>query len=81
MNIQIQPGDPVIIIVSGQLDTLSAVDFGKEIQKILESDSLHVVLDANHLTYVSSAGLRLLLTLQKRMSAKGGGICGEARTD
>ncbi|MCD7975754.1 MAG: STAS domain-containing protein [Tannerellaceae bacterium] len=72
MNIQIQPGDPVIIIVSGQLDTLSAVDFGKEIQKILESDSLHVVLDANHLTYVSSAGLRLLLTLQKRMSAKGG---------
>jgi len=73
MNIQIQPGDPVIIIVSGQLDTLSAVDFGKEIQKILESDSLHVVLDANHLTYVSSAGLRLLLTLQKRMSAKGGG--------
>ncbi|MCD7916660.1 MAG: STAS domain-containing protein [Tannerellaceae bacterium] len=72
MNIQIENGDPVVMIVSGQSDTLTAVDFEREIQKILASTFMNVVLDVGGLTYVSSAGLRLLLTLQKRLSAKGG---------
>jgi len=61
-----------IMSLSGQLDTLTATDFEKEIHNILANNVLSVILDGSELTYVSSAGLRLLLTLQKGMTAKGG---------
>lgn len=72
MKITIEPGVETVIALSGQLDTLTSVDFEKEIQKVLSSDANAVILNGAELTYVSSAGLRLLLTLQKGMSAKGG---------
>ncbi|MDL2256276.1 STAS domain-containing protein [Parabacteroides sp. OttesenSCG-928-K15] len=72
MKIIIQPGEETVVKLSGQLDTLTAVDFEKEIRTIIDSDAKAVVLDGTELTYVSSAGLRLLLTLQKGMTAKNG---------
>ncbi|MDH6343125.1 anti-sigma B factor antagonist [Parabacteroides sp. PFB2-12] len=72
MKIQVEPGNETVITLSGQLDTLAAVDFEKEIRTVLESDAQAVVLDGAGLTHVSSAGLRLLLTLQKGMTAKKG---------
>ena len=58
--------------LSGQLDTLSSPDLEKEITNILEGNAQNVVLDGGKLTYISSAGLRLLLILQKKMGQKGG---------
>jgi len=72
MKITIEPGKETVITLSGQLDTLTAVDFEKEIHNILKTETSTVVLNGAELTYVSSAGLRLLLTLQKGMTAKGG---------
>lgn len=72
MKIKIEPGEETLIYLSGQLDTLTAIDFEKEIQKILNTDTKAVVLDGAEWTYVSSAGLRLLLTLQKGMTVKKG---------
>lgn len=72
MKITIVSGSETLIALSGQLDTLTAIDFEKEIQQVLESGATVVVLDGKELTYVSSAGLRLLLTLHKGMTTKGG---------
>ena len=72
MKIEIENGDALTISLSGQLDTLSAPDFEKEIQGILKGDDLHIILNGDELTYISSAGLRLLLTLQKGVRGKGG---------
>jgi anti-sigma B factor antagonist/stage II sporulation protein AA (anti-sigma F factor antagonist) len=72
MEITIENGEVLTISLSGQLDTLTSADFEKEIRNILSGDSPDVVLDGKMLTYISSAGLRLLLTLQKGMKAKGG---------
>lgn len=72
MEIKIKHGTETVICLSGQLDTLSSPDFEKEIVKILEGDAKKVILDGSELTYISSAGLRLLLILQKKMSQKGG---------
>lgn len=72
MKIKIEPGIETTIHLSGQLDTLTAVDFEKEIQNVLNTEATVVVLDGAGLSYVSSAGLRLLLTLQKGMTAKKG---------
>ena len=65
MKITIENGKETVINLSGQLDTLTSVDLEKEIAPILQGETQTVVLDGAELTYISSAGLRLLLTLQK----------------
>lgn len=72
MTIKIENGKETVIKLSGQLETLTSIDFEKEITKVLASDTETVILDGTELTYVSSAGLRLLLTLQKGMKSKNG---------
>ena len=72
MEIEIKHGTETVICLSGQLDTLSSPDLEKEITNILEGNAQNVVLDGGKLTYNSSAGLRLLLILQKKMGQKGG---------
>ena len=72
MEIKIKHGTETVISLSGQLDTLSSPDLEKEITAILEGEAMKVILDGSELTYISSAGLRLLLILQKKMSQKGG---------
>jgi len=72
MKITIEKGTDTIISLSGQLDTLTATDFEKEIHDILAGNTSSVILDGSELTYVSSAGLRLILTLHKGMIAKSG---------
>ncbi|MDR1918771.1 MAG: STAS domain-containing protein [Tannerellaceae bacterium] len=72
MKITVENGREMTISLSGQLDTLTAVEFEKEIQKALKDEQKHIVLNGEGLTYISSAGLRLLLTLQKGTTNKGG---------
>lgn len=72
MKIQVVAGKETLLSVSGQIDALNMNEFEEVVKGILAGDSLAVVFDCNGLTYVSSAGLRILLTLQKGMSAKQG---------
>ena len=56
--------------VNGRIDTVTVT----EAESILKSDLdgiTEVVLDFKGLDYISSAGLRLLLTLQKTMNKQG----------
>ena len=71
MKITIENGKETVINLSGQLDTLTSIDLEKEIAPILQGEVQTVVLNGAELTYISSAGLRLLL-LQKGMKNKGG---------
>ena len=59
------------IALEGRLDTMTAPDLEAELGKSTpECDSL--VFDFSKLDYISSAGLRVLLSAHKAMSAKGG---------
>lgn len=51
--------------VEGRLDTITAPDLEK---KITELDINELVLDLNKLDYISSAGLRVILTAHKKFS-------------
>lgn len=77
MKITIENGKETVINLSGQLDTLTSIDLEKEITPILQGEAQTVVLNGAELTYISSAGLRLLLTLQKGMKSKGGSFRAE----
>ena len=66
-----QNGTALTIALEGQLDTMTAPALEAELEDALKSaDSL--VLDFSELDYVSSSGLRVLLSAHKRMSCKGG---------
>lgn len=60
--------------VSGRLDTPSSIQAQKEIVPLLNNADKEIVLDCTNLSYISSSGLRLLLTIRKESSDKGGKI-------
>ena len=64
-------GTALEIALAGRLDTMTAPELEAELNKDLGgADSL--TLDFGKLDYISSAGLRVLLTAHKAMAAKGG---------
>ena len=66
-----QNGTALEIAREGRLDTMTAPELEAELKQSLEAaDSL--VLDFGKLDYISSAGLRVLLSAHKTMSPKGG---------
>ena len=56
--------------VKGRLDTATAPDLEKELKESLDSVT-ELILDFSELEYVSSAGLRVILSMQKIMSKQG----------
>ena len=66
-----QNGTALEIALEGRLDTMTAPELEAELNKSLGgADSL--TLDFSKLEYISSAGLRVLLSAHKTMNAKGG---------
>ena len=64
-------GTALEIALEGRLDTMTAPELEAELNQSLgNADSL--TLDFSKLDYISSAGLRVLLSAHKAMSAKGG---------
>lgn len=64
-------GDKLTIALEGRLDTTTAPEFEAVLKEELPN-AQSVVLDFEKLEYISSAGLRVLLTAQKEMVKKGG---------
>ena len=65
--------DILYIAVEGRIDASNATAAEEKIFNIKkENPGKHVVVDADKLEYISSAGLRVILKAQKAMTAKGG---------
>ena len=63
-------GSILEIALEGRLDTMTAPQLEAELASLGGAESL--VLDCSKLDYISSAGLRVLLSAHKIMSRKGG---------
>ena len=64
-------GNALEIALEGRLDTMTAPELEAELNQSM-SGAESLVLDFSKLEYISSAGLRVLLSAHKAMSAKGG---------
>ena len=64
-------GTALEIVLEGRLDTMTAPELEAELNQSLGSAE-SLTLDFSKLEYISSAGLRVLLSAHKVMSAKGG---------
>lgn len=71
MNINIEKTNgAVLMTLEGRLDTTTAPELEKAIND--EGEALKsLVLDFGGVDYISSAGLRVLLTAQKKMNVQG----------
>jgi len=67
----VKEDEVVVVALNGRLDTLTAPSLEKEINAILEAGSTQLLIDAAALDYLSSAGLRLFVTVAKALEGKG----------
>lgn len=71
MNIDVKKNaDSLTIEIGGRLDTTTAPALNKVINENIENIK-NLTMDLNNLEYISSAGLRVLLSAQKRMQKIG----------
>ncbi len=63
-------GEMLSIALEGRLDTVTAPEFEAELKDSLDAVT-ELVMDMKDLEYISSAGLRVLLSAQKSMNQKG----------
>ena len=63
-------GTKLEFVLDGRLDTITAPQLEEEVKANIDSIT-ELVFDFSNLAYVSSAGLRVLLSAQKTMNDKG----------
>lgn len=61
-----------IICLEGKVDTNTAPEFDSALTHLIESGSQHIVADFEKLSFISSAGLRVLLAAAKKLKATQG---------
>ena len=61
----------MVATLIGELDTAAAIDVEKALQPLYESKGVDVVIDCEKLEYISSSGLRILLSILKKTKAGG----------
>ena len=81
MTIELKKNNQETVIeIVGRLDTITAPALDKTINEDI-GDAKNLVLDVKGMEYISSAGLRVLLSAQKKMqkigSMKVTGVCPE----
>lgn len=73
MEIRIQEsGRAWVVAVAGKLDALSVGDYEKAMSQLIGAGKMRFVVDFAKLDYISSAGLRVLLTTAKQLKPKDG---------
>ena len=66
-----QNGEKVVAI-EGRVDTVTVTDLEMKVSPIWAMPAITLVFDCEKLEYVSSSGLRIILTTHKQITARGG---------
>jgi anti-anti-sigma factor len=68
----------LVVYLEGRLGAFEAANLGKELETLLTDDDYYIVLDMAGAQYLSSGGIRLLLSTQRKLTGKTGhvSLCG-----
>ena len=58
----------------GRLDTPAALEIAPQMNELAEDAGGTIILDCSELSYISSSGLRIFITLRKAAAEKGGKV-------
>lgn len=73
INIKKETGE-TIALLSGRLDTPASLEVAPDFEELKACADGTIVLDCSDMSYISSSGLRLFLSLRKAAAEKGGRI-------
>ncbi|MHB8771050.1 MAG: STAS domain-containing protein [Syntrophales bacterium] len=65
-------GGAMVVSVTGRIDAVTAPEFEKGLSAVIAAGDTVLLLDMNGLEYISSAGLRSILSTAKQLKAKEG---------
>jgi len=69
-----QKGDITVLKIKGKLDSLLAPSLEKKIFTYLNEGHTKLILDFSDITYINSAGLRMLLSIKKQIRSFQGAL-------
>ena len=72
--IESKKGDVLVIKGSGRLDSVTSPKFSDTVLALIDKGEKKLALDFSELNYISSAGLRVLLMIAKRLKSIGGKV-------
>src|SRR6056297_2934608 len=64
-------GNAVTIELKGRLDTITSGQLEEELEDVFNEEDVNLTFDFSTLDYISSSGLRVLLSAQKKVNAMG----------
>jgi len=64
--------DVTIVSLNGRLDTLSSTPLEEKLLKIIVDNGNNIIIDFSQLDFISSSGLRVLLTAGKKLKSSAG---------
>lgn len=64
--------DEKVVVIEGRVDTVTAPDLEMKVSPIWTTPGIKLVFDCEKLEYISSSGLRIILTAHKQITARGG---------
>ena len=67
-------GDILILMLKGKLDAMTAGGLQQKLMTLIEGGQQRILLDVAELTYISSAGLRVLLVAGKKLETSAGSL-------
>ena len=70
----VREGAEVTVYLVGRLDTPASLEITPQMNELAEEAGGTIILDCTDLSYISSSGLRIFITLRKASVAKGGRI-------
>ena len=70
----IEENDTITGVLDGRLDTAAVPQFTQDMQPLFDNTDKHIVLDCEKMSFISSSGLRLFLSLRKSTLEKGGDV-------
>ena len=65
---KIKKEDAVVLAISGRLDTLSSNSLKIKLEELIRDGSHHILIDFAELSFISSSGLRVLLSAGKELN-------------
>ena len=75
MEVTVNKQDGITIVtLDGRLDTPASPEVSARVEPVVEDASGTIILDCQKLSYISSSGLRIFLTLRKAAAAAGGKV-------
>ena len=64
-------GNIVTLQLKGRLDTITSSQLEEELEDVFNEEKVELIFDFSVLDYISSSGLRVLLSAQKKINAMG----------